>query len=111
MEEQKNMFYKVIKSRNVIDVLSSIQYVKFQIKHKILLHCNEEDAQGILSSSGDTAYHLPSLNPFPVDSFATVTLEEITEHEYNQLKQNHCMSAEEIIDNYTMSLLETGVLG
>ena len=99
------MFYKVIKSKNVIDVLCSIQYVKFQLKHKILLRCDEEDAQGILSSTGD-----PSLNPFPVDSFATVTLEEITEHEYNQLKLTHCMSPEEIIDRYTMSLLEQGVI-
>ena len=102
------MFYKVIKNKNVIDVLSSIQYVKFQLKHKILLRC--DDAQGILSSTGDTAYHLPSLNPFPVDLFATVTLEEITEYEYNQLKLAHCMSPEEIIDRYTMSLLEQGVI-
>lgn len=105
------MFYKVIKNRNVVDILSSLQFVKFQQKHKILLLCNEEDAQGILSSTGDTAYHLPSLNPFPIDSFATVTLEEITEHEYNQLKAAHCMSPEEIIDQYTMSLLEQGVIG
>mgnify|MGYP000862111049 FL=1 len=104
------MFYKVIKNKNVIDVLCSIQYVKFQLKHKILLQCSEEEAQGILSSTGDTAYHIPSLNPFPVDSFATVTLEEITEHEYNQLKSTHCMSPEEIIDRYTMSLLEQGVI-
>lgn len=104
------MFYKVIKSKNVIDVLSSIQYVKFQLKHKILLRCNEEDAQGILSSTGDTAYHLSSLNPFPVDLFPTVTLEEITEHEYNQLKNFHCMTPEEVIDKYTMDLLEQGVL-
>ena len=40
----------------------------------------------------------------------TGTLEEITEHEYNQLKQAHCMSPEEIIDNYTMNLFEQGVL-
>jgi hypothetical protein len=104
------MFYKVIKDRNVIDVLSSIQYVKFQLKHKILLCCDEEEAQGILSSTGDTAYHLPSLNPFPTDDFATVTLYEITEHEYNQLKQSYCMSPQQIIDKYTLSLFEQGVL-
>lgn len=104
------MFYKVIRNRNVIDVLSSIQFVKFQTKHKVLLLCDEEQAEGILSSNGDTAYHLSSLNPFPTDDYATVTLEEITEHEYNQLKQLHCMSAEEIIDQYTASLFEQGVL-
>ncbi len=104
------MFYKVIKNRNVIDVLSSIQFVKFQPKHRVLLLCNEEQAEGILSSNGDTAYHLSSLNPFPVDEFATVSLEKITEHEYNQLKKQHCMSVEEIIDEYTASLFEQGVL-
>lgn len=104
------MFYKVIRNKNIIDVLSSIQYVKFQRKHKILLLCNEDEAEGILSSTGDTAYHLSSLQPFPVDDFITVSLELITEHEYNQLKQNHCMSAEEIIDQYTASLFEQGVL-
>lgn len=104
------MYYKVVKDRNIIDVLSSLQFVKFQLKHKTLLLCDEKEAQGILSSTGDTAYHLSSLNPFPVDSFATVSLYEITEHEYNQLKQAYCMSPQEIIDNYTISLLESGVL-
>ena len=99
------MFYKVIRNRNVIDVLSSIRYVQFQLKHKILLLCDEEQAQGILSSDGNSAYHLSSLEPFPVDSFPTVT-----EHEYNQLKMAHCMSPEEIIDQYTASLFEMGVL-
>lgn len=104
------MFYKVIKDKKVIDALSSLCYVKYQLKHKILLHCREEDAEGILSSTKDTAYHLSSLNPFPVDRFATVELEEITEHEFNQLVKNHCMSADEIIDRYTASLFEQGVL-
>lgn len=104
------MFYKVVNNRTIIDVLSSIQFVKFQPKHKILLHCSEDEAQGILSSTGDTAYHLSSLRPFPVDTFASVVLVEITEHEYNQLKQKYCMSPEEIIDKYTMSLFEQGVL-
>lgn len=104
------MFYKVIRNRNVIDVLSSIRYVQFQLKHKILLLCDEEQAQGILSSDGNSAYHLSSLDPFPIDLFPTVTLEEITEHEYNQLKMAHCMSPEEIIDQYTASLFEMGVL-
>lgn len=104
------MFYKVIKNKNVIDALSSIQFVKFQLKHKILLLCNEDEAEGILSSTGDTAYHISSLNPFPVNDFAAVELKEITEHEYNQLRQNHCMTAEEIIDKYTASLFEQGVL-
>lgn len=104
------MFYKVIKNKNVIDALSSLTFVKFQLKHNILLLCPEDEAQGILSSDGKTAYHLSSLNSFPIDSFPAVTLEEITEYEYNHLKQMHCMTPEEIIDQYTLSLLEQGVL-
>lgn len=103
-------YYKVIYKKRVIDVLDKIVYIKYQKKHNTLMLCDEDNAEGILSSTGDTAYHLLSLRPFPIDDFLTVSLEQISEHEYNQLKMNHCMSAEEIIDQYTASLFEQGVL-
>ena len=39
-----------------------------------------------------------------IDCGVTYLPGEITEHEYNQLKRNHCMTAEEIINQYTASL-------
>ena len=107
---EKNMFYRVVKNGRTIDVLDKLMYCKYQLKHKIILNCSESEAEGILSSDNKTAYHLSSLNPFPVDIFDTVILEKVNEHEYEQLKKQHCMSAEEIIDQYTASLLEQGVL-
>ena len=104
------MFYKVLKNGKVIDVLNNIFYVKYQLKHNILLNCEEFEAEGILSSDNNTAYHLSNLNPFPVDIYDTVCLESINEHEYERLKKQYCMSVEEIIDQYTASLIEQGVL-
>ena len=98
-------YYKVIYKQRVIDVLSELKYVKYQLKHKILLLCPFEEAEGVLSSDLETAYHIYDVpKKFPVDLYPTVTLEEITEAEYNQLKRLHLQSPEQIIDDYTQSL-------
>ena len=104
-------YYKVIYKQRVIDILAGLKYVKYQLKHKILLLCPFEEAEGVLSSDLETAYHTYDVpNKFPVDTFPTVTLEEITEIEYERMKRNYLMSPEEIIDDYTNSLLEAGIL-
>lgn len=103
-------YYKVIRNKKIIDVLDTLTYVKYQLKHEVMLLCDEDEAEGILSSDKHTAYHIANLNSFPTDDFLTVSIEEITKHEYENLKVKHCMSAEEIIDNYTASLLELGVI-
>ena len=104
-------YYKVIYKKRVIDVLAGLKYVKYQLKHQILLLCPVEEAEGVLSSDCETAYHTYDVpKNFPVDIFPTVTLEEITEIEYKRLVRNHLMSPEEIIDDYTQSLLEAGIL-
>lgn len=104
------MFYKVIRNKNPIDILDKLVYVKYQKKHNILLLCEENEAQGILSSDGNTAYHTVYQNPFPVDDYLTVEIEEITQHEYERLKNLKCMSAEDIIDQYTIQLINQGVI-
>lgn len=104
------MFYKVIKNRQVIDVLDSLHYVKYQLKHKILLLCDESEAQGILSSDCNTAWHTTDLLPFPVDKYSTVTLEEIDEFEYNRLKTLNLQTPEQIAEAVLTELMERGVL-
>ena len=104
-------YYKVIYKQRVIDVLSELRYVRYQLKHKVLLFCDYKDAEGILSSDNQTAYHTYEVpKKFPVDKFPTVTLEEITEAEYNQLIRLHGMTPEQIIDDYTAQLIEMGVI-
>lgn len=108
--ERKIMFYKVIKNKQVIDALDKLVYVRYQLKHKILLMCDEAQAEGILSSDRKVAWHIRTLKRFPTDDFDTVTIEEIDEYEYRRLKLLHVLTPEEIIDEYTKQLIERGIL-
>ena len=102
------MFYKVIKNDRVIDVLPNLLYVKYQKKHNMMVSCNQSDAQGIVSSDGRHIWHVEWLYRFPeeVKGYDTVILEPIEEYEYKQLKALNMKTPEEIIDEYTLLLIE-----
>lgn len=106
------MFYKVIKDGKVIDVLTHLSYVKFQVKNRIMVGCDESSAQGIISSDGKYIWHLEHLYRFPIEAGKkeTVQLEAIDEYEYKQLKVLGMKTPEEIIDEYTLLLIEGGIL-
>lgn len=104
-------YYKVIYKQRTIDVLSELRYVRYQLKHQVLLTCPFEQAEGVFSSDMETAYHTYDVpNKFPVDKYPTVTLEEITEAEYNQLKRLHLQTPEQIIDDFVLGLFKGGIL-
>ena len=104
------MFYKVVKDNRVIDVLDKLVFLKYQPKHKIMVLCNENEAQAILSSDSDTIWHESTLYKIPVDGYDTVELVEIDEYEYKQLKMFNFKTIEEIIDAYTLLLIDEGVI-
>lgn len=104
------MYYKVLKDNKVIDVLDHLSFVKYQEKHNIMVSCTKEEAQAILSSNGEYIWHIYGLYNIPVDGYDTVTLEEIDVYEYKQLKMLNNSTPEEIIDFYTKSLIDGGVL-
>lgn len=104
------MYYKVIKNNRVIDVLSHLTYLKFQQKHKIWLTCTEDDAQAILSSDGNYVWHTPELYNIPIDGYDAVELAEIDVYEYEELKRLNFKTREEILEDYTLELLEAGIL-
>lgn len=104
------MFYKVIKNNRVIDVLDKLVFLKYQPKHKIMVLCDENEAQAILSSDGDTIWHESTLYKVPIDGYDTVELVEIDEYEYKQLKVLNGRTPQEIIDAYTLSLIQEGVI-
>ena len=104
------MYYKVIKNNKVIDVLDNLIYLKWQDKHKIMVLSDENEAQAILSSDKNTIWHEETLYKIPVDGYDTVSIEEIDEYEYKQLKMLNCKTPSEIIDAYTLSLIEGGIL-
>jgi hypothetical protein len=104
------MYYKVIKNNKVIDVLDNLIYLKWQDKHNIMVLSDENEAQAILSSDKNTIWHEETLYNIPVDGYDTVRIEEIDEYEYKQLKALNGSSVQEIIDNYTLLLIEGGIL-
>ena len=79
-------------------------------KHKTMILTDENDAQAILSSDKNTIWHEETFYKIPVSGYDTVSLVEIDEYEYKQLKALNLLTPEEIIDAYTMQLIEDGVL-
>lgn len=104
------MYYKVMKNNRVIDVLDRLVFLRYQPKNRIMLLCQPSKAQAVLSSDGSTIWHESTLPPIPVDGYDTVTIEKIDKYEYQQLKVLNGKTPEEIIDNYTLLLIEEGVL-
>jgi hypothetical protein len=104
------MFYKVIKNNKVIDVLDHLTYLKWQEKNKIMLLSDLNEAQAILSSDGNTIWHVEGLYDLPVDGYETVKLVEINKHDYEQLKMLSLNTPEEIIDSFVLSLLEKKII-
>lgn len=104
------MYYKVLKDGKVIDVLDHLIFVKYQKKHNIMVLTEESEAQAIVSSDGSYIWHVNYLYKIPVNGYDTVELEEIDEYEYKQLKVLNMKTPQEIIDEYTLSLIEGGIL-
>lgn len=104
------MYYKVIKNNKVIDVLDQLTFLKWEPKHKIMVLSDENEAQAILSSDKETVWHEKTLYNVPVLGFDEVEIQEIEEHEYKQLKMLNGMSVNEILDAYTMLLIDEGVI-
>ena len=80
------MYFKVLKSEMVVDVLDHILYVKHQAKHDLLLLCDIKEAQAVLSSTGKYGWHIAGLYNFPPDN-QEYRIVEITRFEYDMLKK------------------------
>lgn len=106
------MYYKVIKDNKVIDVLDKLIYLKWQDKNKIMVLCDENEAQAILSSDKNTIWHEKTLYNIPISNcnYDTVELFDIPEHEYKQLKVLNGRTPEQILDEYTLLLISEGVI-
>lgn len=103
------MYYKVLKDNKVIDVLDKLIYLKWQSKHQTWLLSDENEAQAILSSDKNTVWHERTLYNAPI-SIDTVDLVEIDKYEYSQLRALGMKTPEELIDAYTLLLINGGVL-
>ena len=104
------MYYKVIKNNKIIDVLDNLVYLKWQDKHEIMVLCDENEAQAILSSDNNTIWHEETLYKVPVAGYDPVQLIEIDKYEYEQRKMLNGKTPEEIIDSFVLSLLEDNII-
>lgn len=104
------MYFKVMKDGVLIDVLDKLIYAKWQDKNKIMVCCDEAQAQAILSSDGTDIWHVAGLYDIPVKGFDTVELHRCNVYEYRQLKALSLKTPQQILDAYTLELLEGGVL-
>ena len=86
------MYYKISKNKKVIDLLTRIQYVKYQEKHKQILLCDSVEAEAILSSTGEYGWHIRGLYHFKPDNHE-YQLVEISKYQYDSLKKE--LGAEE----------------
>ena len=107
------MYYKVLKDNKVIDVLSQLIFCKYDTDINTMVSCSENEAQAILSSSGNHIWHVsdyPSIAKNESCNYDTVDIVSINKYEYEQLKILNYKTPEEIIDASTLSLIEGGVL-
>ena len=104
------MYYKVLKDNKVIDVLDNLIYLKWEPKHKIMVLSDINDAQAILGSDKNTIWHEKTLYKVPVEGYEEVSVQEIDEFEYKQLRVLNMKTPESIIDEYNLLLLEMGVI-
>lgn len=106
------MYYKVMKNNKIIDVLDHLTYLKWQPKNGIMLLSGEGEAQAILGSDGNTIWHVEGFYDLPVEAgnYETVSIQEIEEFEFKQLKMFGCRSLTEVLDEYTLLLIEEGVI-
>lgn len=104
------MYYKVLKNNKVIDVLDHLTYLKWQEKNKIMLLSDINEAQAILSSDGNTVWHVEGFYDLPVDGYDTVRLVEIDVYEYKQLRALNMKTPEQIADEVILLLINEGVI-
>lgn len=104
------MYYKVIYKGQVIDALDHLCFVKYQPKHDVMVNCTEDEAQGIISSDGSHIWHVDGYYLIPSPEYDTVELQEINKYEYEQIKALGGKTPEAIIDAYTLSLIQGGLL-
>lgn len=80
-------FYKIIKEDNFIGIGTSFDLRRFQLKHKIILICDEAKCQYI--QNNDELYHALWMHPInnSVTSYSLADVIEINEDEYISLKK------------------------
>ena len=79
------IMYKILHNNQIIDVMEDVRYVKCLPKSQKLIAVDKAQANAVVSSDGDTIYHiLGTKNTFNTKKLS-VQIIEITEEEYKEL--------------------------
>ena len=77
--------YKILHNNQIIDVMEDVRYVKCLPKSQKLIAVDKAQANGIVSSDGDTIYHiLETKNTFNTEKLS-VQIIKINKEEYEAL--------------------------
>lgn len=91
------MKYKIIQNQIIIAALDGLTYVKQQ-GNGLIVPCRlDKGACGIISDGGALVWHLEGLPAFPFGEFDTVKAVEITDEEYEVLREALAVD-EEIVE-------------
>jgi len=77
------MYYKVVKDKQVLDVLDHLVYARHIEKTDVMVACVRSAAQAILSSDGERFWHVRGLYYLP--GYEVCELVEISQSEYERL--------------------------
>lgn len=79
--------YKVLADNTIVGVLDTPTYVRYQVRNNKFISCNADCAQGVISEDGNVVWQLSGSAVIPFGEYTTVNLVEISEEEYNVLKE------------------------
>ena len=81
------MYFKIIYNALVIDILDSVQYVRWLKRGKKFVKTEMTSANGILASDGINIYHVEEMPDFDgMGNYKTVHMLQIEKEEYDKLK-------------------------
>lgn len=79
------MYFILVNDNTIVDVINVIRYVCENPRNGVVLLCDEEHRQGILSYDGSTIYQLAD-KPFMNGDYDAVELVETVESEFIRLR-------------------------
>lgn len=104
------MYYKLIKDGKVVDVINRLTTLKWQEKHNTMILCDPSVAQAVLGSDDNTIWCDSALCSEPINCYDIVDIVPIDKYEYDQLKIFSYRTLEEVLDEYTLRLINEGVI-
>ena len=103
----EGIMYKILKNSTIVDAVETLNYVRQNLKNKVIVACKPEFANGIISHDHTVIWHLEGQPNFISGSYDTVTAVEIDENEYKTIREVLDGGAESVEDEEIREPLTT----